>query len=81
MSEGWFSKTVQVAVGVLGDVRHISNARQAADLLINHWPDAGTPKYRDARRDCLAVINGTAPVEAAWRSFVEAAREARVLVE
>jgi hypothetical protein len=81
MNEGWFSKVVPVAVGVLGDIRHVSNARQANDLLANHWPGAGTRKHLDAKRACLAAVNGMTTVEDARETFVEAAREARILIE
>ncbi|PLP56421.1 DUF982 domain-containing protein [Mesorhizobium loti] len=81
MNEGWFSKVVPVATGILGDIRHISNARQAIDLLTNHWPDAGTRKHLDAKRASQAVINGSASGDTAREAFVEAAREARILVE
>jgi hypothetical protein len=81
MNEGWFSKPVQVAVGISGDVRYVSNARQAVDLLTTHWPDAGTPTHRDARHACQAVLHGTMSADAAREAFVAAARRARILVD
>ena len=42
MMQGWFSRPVEVAVGVSGSIRHISNAEQAAELLTGQWRDAGT---------------------------------------
>lgn len=81
MSEGWFSKPVQVGVGVVGDIRNVSSARQADELLVHHWPDSGTLKHRYAHRSCLGAMRGDGTPEEARAAFVEAAREARILVE
>ncbi|TGV63770.1 DUF982 domain-containing protein, partial [Mesorhizobium sp. M00.F.Ca.ET.149.01.1.1] len=42
MIQGWFSRPVEVAVGVSGSIRHISNAEQAVELLTGQWRDAGS---------------------------------------
>jgi hypothetical protein len=81
MSDGWFAKPISVSVGFAGAVRNVSSARQAIDLLNNHWPDAGTEKHRHAHHACLEVLNGLKKPEVAREAFVEAAREARILVE
>jgi hypothetical protein len=81
MDNGWFSQPVTISVGIFGEMRHISNARQAADLLTNHWPAEGSAKHRDARRACLDVLHGTRPAGSAREIFVEAAREAHILIE
>jgi hypothetical protein len=81
MDDGWFSQPVTVSIGIFGEMRHISNARQAVDLLTNHWPIEGSAKHRDARRACLDVLHGAKPPKAAHDIFVEAAREAHILVE
>lgn len=80
MTEGWFSKPVPVSVGIIGDVRHVSSARQAVDLLTGNWRDEGSIKHRAAKRECLAAMNGHAASETARQAFIEAAREARVLI-
>ena len=80
MHEGWFAEPVAVSVGIVGDIHHISSARQAAALLTGRWPDAGTPKHLAARQACLGAINGDRPADAARLAFMEAAREARILV-
>ncbi|KQZ87087.1 hypothetical protein ASD64_06465 [Mesorhizobium sp. Root157] len=81
MDDGWFSQPVTVSVGIFGEMRHISNARQAVDLLSTHWPVEGSAKHRDARRACLDALRGARPVKAAREIFVEAAREAHILIE
>ncbi|CAM5376898.1 hypothetical protein ATER59S_01670 [Aquamicrobium terrae] len=81
MHEGWFAEPVAITVGIVGDIHHISSARQAAALLTQHWPDAGTPKYRAARQACLAAVHGEKPPDVARAAFIEAAREARILVD
>jgi hypothetical protein len=81
MDDVWFSKPISVSVGITGTVRHVSSARQAIDLLKNHWPGAGTEKHRHAQHVCLEAINGLKKPEVAREAFVEAAREARILVE
>lgn len=81
MNEGWFAKPVSVAIGITGEVHYVSSARQAADILARHWPEEGTAKYRDARRACLDVLNGAKAPDVAREAFVDAAREARILVE
>lgn len=79
--EGWFSKPVQISVGIFGDVRNVLSARQAVDMLTNHWHGGGTPKHREARHACLRAANGEGSVDTARESFIQAAREARILIE
>ncbi|MGN6142808.1 MAG: DUF982 domain-containing protein [Mesorhizobium sp.] len=81
MSEGWFTKPVAIAVGIVGDIHNVLSARQALDALNGRWPDAGAPKFSEARRLCQRVLNGGTTSEQAREAFVAAAREARILVE
>lgn len=82
MSEGWFTKPVAIAVGIIGDIHNVMNAKQALDALNGHWPDSGAPKFSEARRLCQHVLNGSSQAaEQAREAFVAAAREARILVE
>lgn len=81
MDYGWFDKPVPVSLGISGDVHNVSNARQAADILLHNWPDAGTKKHRDARQACLEVLQGLKKPEVAREAFAEAAREAGILFE
>ncbi|WP_019171404.1 DUF982 domain-containing protein [Pseudaminobacter salicylatoxidans] len=81
MDNGWFDKPVPISLGIIGDIYNVSNARQAVDILDNRWPDAGTPKHRDARYTCLQVLQGLKKPEAARQAFTEAAREAGILFD
>ena len=81
MSAGWFSKPVSIAEGVVGEVRTISSARQAVDLLANHWPGAGTAKHNAAYRACLEASHGAGDPEKARAALIEAAEEARILID
>ncbi|TJW31473.1 MAG: DUF982 domain-containing protein [Mesorhizobium sp.] len=81
MNQGWFSRPVAVSVGIAGDIRNISNAQQAVELLKGHWRDAGSAKHGSALRACRRAMTGDVPAEVARDAFVEAAREAHVLVE
>lgn len=80
MHEGWFSEPVAVSVGIVGDIHHVSSARQAVALLTQHWPGAGSEKHKAARQICMAAVIGDRPPAAARAAFLEAAREARILI-
>lgn len=79
MSDAWFSTSIPISVGITGDIKYVSSARQAVELLNGNWRDKGSPKHRVALRECLAAINGDTSVAVARQAFLEAAREARVL--
>lgn len=81
MNQGWFSRPVAVSVGIAGDIRNISNARQAVELLTAHWRDAGSAKHGSALRACRRAMSDDVWAEVARDEFVEAAREAHVLIE
>ena len=79
MQKGWFDRPIPVIVGRVRTVHRVSNAREAAHLLINRWPRQGTAVHVRARTVCLAVLHGEQQPNAAREAFVEAAREAEVL--
>ncbi len=81
MNEGWFSKPVPVAEGIAGDIRYVSSARQAMNMLNGSWREQGTAQHREAMRACQRAINGEASSEIAMTTFADAAKEARVLAE
>jgi hypothetical protein len=81
MYEAWFSKPVSVTTGIGGDIRNLLNAQQAIDLLGGNWRDAGSQKHRSALRACQQAVNGGVSADVAREVFVEAAREAHILVE
>ncbi|UVK49555.1 DUF982 domain-containing protein (plasmid) [Mesorhizobium sp. AR07] len=81
MYDAWFSKPVSVATGISGDIRNLTNARQAFDLLTDQWRSGGSDKHRSARRACQQALNGSVSADVARDAFIEAAREAHMLVE
>ncbi|KAA3452537.1 DUF982 domain-containing protein [Mesorhizobium sp. SARCC-RB16n] len=81
MQTAWFSKPVVVSVGVSGATRNLSNTQQAIELLTTHWRDAGSLKHQSALRACRRAATGDVPPNIAREAFVEAAREAHILVE
>ncbi|MBZ9708574.1 DUF982 domain-containing protein [Mesorhizobium sp. ESP7-2] len=81
MYDAWFSKPVSVSTGISGDIRNLSNAQEAIELLVNHWRNEGSQKHRTALRACRQAVMGGIPADLARNAFVEAAREAHVLVE
>lgn len=76
-----FHRPVTVQTGRIDRERLVRTTRDAAELLLRHWPIADSPKRTRAMELCLSVIRGEKPPSAARRAFVEAAREAKVLVE
>jgi hypothetical protein len=72
-----FVPPVTVEPGRLGRYRVISNSREASDLLLGRWPPEHGQCYHAALRVCQAVTSR--PGEARL-AFIDAAREARVLI-
>ncbi|UVK47717.1 DUF982 domain-containing protein [Mesorhizobium sp. AR07] len=81
MYESWFSKPVSVTNGLTGEIRNLSNATQAIDLLSNQWRDEGGRKYLLALRACRQATSGAISADVARNAVVAAARDAHMLVE
>ncbi|WEX11885.1 DUF982 domain-containing protein [Chelativorans sp. AA-79] len=81
MNEGWFSRPVPVSECITGDIRYVSSARQAIDVLSGNWRERGSMKHQAALRACQRAMHGDMPAEIARTAFVDAASEARVLSE
>jgi hypothetical protein len=79
---GW-DRAVVVQAGRYGHVRYtLSDTVKAAEILAHHWPhrvEKG-PKYRRACLMCIAVVEKGADPEKARKAFVEAAKDAGLLV-
>ena len=59
----------------------VKSAKEAAQLLMDvRWPKSGS-RHRDATDTCLKVLEGHRSTADAERAFVEAAREAGILVD
>lgn len=75
-----FHRPVVVQTGRLDRERVVASTRDAAAVLLKDWPVADSARRTRAMQACLSVIKGEKPPSAARRAFVEAAREAKVLV-
>jgi hypothetical protein len=74
-----FHRPVTVQTGRIDRERIVLTTRDAAEVLLKDWPLESRKRAR-AMEVCLSVIRGEKPPYVARRAFVEAAREARVLV-
>ncbi len=76
-----FHRPVTVQTGRLDRERVVVSTRDAAAVLLRDWPLTDSAKRARAMEACLRVIRGEKPPYVARRAFVEAAREAKVLIE
>jgi hypothetical protein len=75
-----FNKPVIVQTGRIDRDRVVRNTRDA-DVLLRDWPLSASRKRARAMELCLCVIRGERPPHVARRAFVDAAREAKILIE
>lgn len=79
MHDKSFHPSVTLIAGVSGHtVMHISNAHQAARMLLDAWP-TDSAKAQLARRTCIEVLGGSGSAILARKTFEAAAREAGFL--
>ncbi|PWJ83650.1 uncharacterized protein DUF982 [Pseudaminobacter salicylatoxidans] len=79
MSEKRFTKPVKIR---LDKVHVIGSTREAVDFLMSvHWPGERGARHHEARDTCLKALDGVRSAAEARHAFVEAAREAGVLLE
>ncbi|TIP54550.1 MAG: DUF982 domain-containing protein, partial [Mesorhizobium sp.] len=71
---------VRVELGGRDKRINIPSTRAAAECLLRSWPTDWGPRHKQAREACIAVLKGEQPPEFARQAFVEAAREAGILV-
>ena len=71
---------VRVELGGRDQRINIPSTRAAAECLLRSWPQEWGPRHKQAREACIAVLKGEQPPEFARQAFVEAAREAGILV-
>jgi len=53
---GWFPSTLPVLDNRLGVIRNVSNANQAADVLLHRWPPNPGKSHLAARRAVLEAL-------------------------
>jgi Protein of unknown function (DUF982) len=65
----------------VGSQRNVGSVREAAECLVGiHWPRPGGAHHRAAAEVCLQAMAGEILPEAARQAFMEAAREAGILI-
>lgn len=62
------------------ELRNVSSVTEAAHVLFRQWPKQRGKKLSAARLACLDAIEGTGSVDDARTAFVDAAKEAKILV-
>jgi Protein of unknown function (DUF982) len=61
--------------------RNVGSVQEAAECLIGiHWPRPGGAQHRAAAEACLQAMAGEISPEAVRQAFMEAAREAGILI-
>lgn len=80
MAENW-EKPVTLALEGPEKYTTISNTTEASWAMIEDWPLEDSALLTRALDTCAAVIEGKQSVEAARQAFIDAAREAGVLIK
>jgi Protein of unknown function (DUF982) len=76
-----FDKLVFIEHRRAGTTTRIGSVREAADCLIGGgWPYPRGPKYLVALRACDDALDGSGTPEVARQAFLDAAREAGILI-
>jgi hypothetical protein len=76
-----FHRPVTVQTGRIDRERLVLSTRDAAEVLLRDWPLPESRKRARAMELCLSVIRGERAPNIARRAFVDAAREAKVLLK
>lgn len=74
----WFSKPVPVWTKPTR-CKLVSHVEEAAEVLLNEWPNNRELFALSAQKACLAALEGTGDIETARIAFEDAAREAGIL--
>jgi hypothetical protein len=75
-----FVSVVVVETSEPGRLRRVSSVREAAECLVSGWPATTGAAYRTATKACYVALSGKGSADEVFAAFVEAAREADVLV-
>ena len=80
MNRGYWHPPVTIETLTLGRYRMVSNAAEAARILLEEWPVDEGEAFVAAKTLCLAALEGKADPEEARKAFLLAADEADVFV-
>lgn len=75
---GVWSEPIEVELGAIGSYKVITDTEQAAHALLYEWPTDQGVAYSNAKRVCLAVLEGEQEPDQARAAFIAAAAEADV---
>jgi hypothetical protein len=77
-----FEPPVGIYFGKMGQTCMVNSLREAAECLMSdRWPSHSGEAFEDALLTLIAVSEGRKPIARAREAFVEAAKEAGILVE
>lgn len=76
-----FDVSVTVETERLGRMMTVTGTAQAAQFLLERWPEKRGPKYRTAVKAMMDVMEQRKAVATARKAFVAAAKEADVFVK
>ncbi len=69
-----------VAVRLPAGKKMVKSTRDAAELLLYHWPIGDTAQRIVARMACMRVLGGGGEPRIAREAFLAAAKEAKILI-
>lgn len=75
-----FHKPVVIQPGRIDRDRVVTTVAEAAQILIHQWPAPKCEKRQAAMQACLDVIRGDRAPGHARLAFIDAAKQARILV-
>jgi hypothetical protein len=64
-----------------GRILNVASVEEAAEFLLQHWPDEWGRKYQTARQTCLEALAGREATRHARSAFIAAAKEADIYVK
>lgn len=80
MNRGYWATPVTIETLTLGRYQLVSNAAQAARILLEDWPVDEGEAFIAAKAACLAVLAGDKDPEVSRQAFLLAAEEADVFI-
>jgi hypothetical protein len=80
MNSGVWEKPITFETNKLGKYWTVTSTAEAARALIDRWPVRTGKALEEARRTCLAVLEGKENPAVAREAFIRAAEEADVFI-
>lgn len=80
MRDEQFDIPVTVETARIGRSLTVTRTAQAADFLVNKWPEPRGPKYRKALQAVMDALEQRKRVDTARRAFTAAAKESDIFI-